>query len=762
MFFTFAVALQCLSIPLIFAVCIYVFSRLRTRRQSYLFLYCLATLVNNIGYLIEITADSCEAALAGTRICYLGKVFIPFALFFFVLNLCKIKPPKFVPMIMAVFHLFIFILVLTCRWNHLYYTSITYTDEGLFRHNIYGHGIFYNIYTFVIVAYLLIGIVLLAERIRVEKSQETKMLLWYLMACSAIEAIGFFVFLTGITQGYDITAIAFFITTILMYIMILRHDLMNGLDVVKEHVVENLNNAVIAIDKWGDLFYCNEAALSLFPDISSNAESIISDIESALEENTTITRGDQYFLPDKQVVLSGKTSSTIYNLTDVTQLHNFTLRLEEQKNLAEKANASKSRFVSTVSHEIRTPMNAIVGMANLLVKDSDNLTEKQQCYLKNIQTSGESLVMIVNDILDQSKIEAGKMELVNGPYSLRPLISDVLMIIENRIGEKPVKLISEIGDDIPEYLTGDSLRIRQILINLMNNAVKFTEKGFIRLSVSCEPETGTSENNSAESGISETGTLENDSAKSSISKTVVSESDALENNIPDGRKIAVRFSVRDSGQGIKKDDLTKLGKAFSQVDVEKNHSKEGTGLGLSISDNFIHMMGGQLEVRSTYGEGSEFFFTIDQEIPEDIPEEGSVDDAQEETSRDLCEMLPALVVDDTEINLMILEELLSQAGIRSDTASSGKIALEKCRKNKYGIIFMDYVMPEMDGVETTRLIRSLDKSSPTDPGVPIIAITGDTSDETLEAFRRAGISDFLEKPVDPKKLYKAKKVWIRQ
>ena len=139
-----------------------------------------------------------------------------------------------------------------------------------------------------------------------------------------------------------------------------------------------------------------------------------------------------------------------------------------------------------------------------------------------------------------------------------------------------------------------------------------------------------------------------------------------------------------------------------------------------------------------------------------------MDDAQEETSRDLCEMLPALVVDDTEINLMILEELLSQAGIRSDTASSGKIALEKCKKNKYGIIFMDYVMPEMDGVETTRLIRSLDKSSPTDPGVPIIAITGDTSDETLEAFRRAGISDFLEKPVDPKKLYKAKKVWIRQ
>ena len=242
--------------------------------------------------------------------------------------------------------------------------------------------------------------------------------------------------------------------------------------------------------------------------------------------------------------------------------------LKKQKEIAEEANASKSAFLSIVSHEIRTPMNAVVGMTELLLRDEDSLTTKQAKYLNNIKNSGASLVMIVNDILDQSKIEAGKMEIVEDVYELRPMVDDVKMIIENRIGTKPIHLVMEIDEQIPDVMVGDSLRIRQILINLMNNAVKFTTEGFIKLSISVESK----------------------------------ESD----------KLYLCFAVQDSGQGINEADLSKLGQAFTQVDVKKNHGKEGTGLGLSISRDFISLMGGQLQVNSTYGKGTTFYFTISQ------------------------------------------------------------------------------------------------------------------------------------------------------
>ena len=212
-------------------------------------------------------------------------------------------------------------------------------------------------------------------------------------------------------------------------------------------------------------------------------------------------------------------------------------QVKEEKKKAEEANASKSRFLSVVSHEIRTPMNAIVGMTELLLRG--DLTKEQREYLMNIKNSGDALVMIINDILDQSKIEAGKMELVEAPYELRGMLEDVRMIIENRIGEKPVQLIYTIDDQIPEALVGDGLRLRQVLINLLNNAVKFTEKGYIELGIS------------------------------------------LEQKKED--ELLLYFSIKDSGQGIREEDLNRLFQAFSQVDTKKNHSKEGTGLGLSIS-----------------------------------------------------------------------------------------------------------------------------------------------------------------------------------
>ena len=391
-------------------------------------------------------------------------------------------------------------------------------------------------------------------------------------------------------------------------------------------------------------------------------------------------------------------------------------QVKEEKKKAEEANASKSRFLSVVSHEIRTPMNAIVGMTELLLRG--DLTKEQREYLMNIKNSGDALVMIINDILDQSKIEAGKMELVEAPYELRGMLEDVRMIIENRIGEKPVQLIYTIDDQIPEALVGDGLRLRQVLINLLNNAVKFTEKGYIELGIS------------------------------------------LEQKKED--ELLLYFSIKDSGQGIREEDLNRLFQAFSQVDTKKNHSKEGTGLGLSISRDFVHLMGGQLKVRSEYGAGSEFFFTISQGVSEEAVYQNEEMTSSESMEKEFtAPNARLLVVDDTPMNLMIIKELLEPFKMQIDLAESGMKALELVEQHQYHLILMDYLMPNMDGVETTKRIRSLSEQKDAYyQTVPIIALSGDISEEAKEQFELARMDDFVEKPVTAETLKRVLIKWL--
>lgn len=386
--------------------------------------------------------------------------------------------------------------------------------------------------------------------------------------------------------------------------------------------------------------------------------------------------------------------------------------VSEEKKKVEELSDSKSAFISVVSHEIRTPMNAIIGMSEILLRDKDSLTARQENYLQSIKSSGEALILIVNDILDRSKLESGKMELVEECYEIHNIANNVKLIIENRIGSKPINLEFEIDDDLPKYLIGDGLRIRQVLINLLNNAVKFTEEGYIRL----------------------------------IIKVLRS----------DDEKCQIKFAVRDSGQGIKPSDLMKLGQAFTQVDTVKNHSKEGTGLGLSISRDFIELMGGQLEVSSEYGKGSEFSFVIWQKKVNEA-------DGEEQLSDFKAPKAKILFVDDSEINLTIDCEFVKPMDITADKATSGREALELVVRNRYDIIFVDNMMPEMGGIEVTERIRSYREKDwqSLEPyaedyfkKVPIIALTGDNSEKTVERFNNAGVNGFIIKPVEADQLKK--------
>lgn len=374
---------------------------------------------------------------------------------------------------------------------------------------------------------------------------------------------------------------------------------------------------------------------------------------------------------------------------------------------AKRANLAKSDFVSTMSHEIRTPMNGIIGMAELLSRT--NLAARQAEYVTTIRKSGESLLGIINDVLDFSKIDAGKLVLEDTSLDLRELADRIVRSFSWQAREKGLSLESTVADDVPAMLRGDPLRLGQVLSNLVSNGIKFTERGAVKLAVS--------RGDSQEPG-----------------------------------KAGIRFSVADTGIGIREDSLPSLFMPFMQEDQSTTRLHGGTGLGLSISKRFIELMGGSLQVDTKPGAGSTFSFELALAVQETI-EPGEAD-LQPEPPVFRGDGLEALVIDDDPINLLVAVRFLEELGIRGDGAESGHEGIAKLARKRYDIVFMDCSMPGMDGYETTRRIR--DRSAlALDPQVPVIAMTAHTQPEDRDRCLTAGMDDYLPKPVGSVALVRA-------
>ena len=379
----------------------------------------------------------------------------------------------------------------------------------------------------------------------------------------------------------------------------------------------------------------------------------------------------------------------------------------EAKEKAENADKAKSNFLANMSHEIRTPMNAINGMAEFILRDSTDEEAKKNASM--IKSTTRSLINIINDILDFSKIESGKMEIINDSYSLSSLVNDVATMIRIRLEDKKVSLKLDVDPELPDNLFGDEGRIKQILINLLNNAVKFTHVGEITLIM----------------GFERLGT----------------------------DRIRLIAKVRDTGIGIKEEELGKIFDSFTQADTKRNRSIEGTGLGLAICRKLTAMMGGELRVTSEYGKGSEFSFDIVNEVLDWNP----IGDLSKRTQNAYIDAYETqfyapkarvLIVDDNKLNLKVAQGILKPYGILPDCVESGAEALVAAQKCEYDLIFMDHMMPVMDGVETMQKLRKMEDGA----SLKIVALTANALSGVEAKYLAAGFDGFLAKPIEPREM----------
>lgn len=383
--------------------------------------------------------------------------------------------------------------------------------------------------------------------------------------------------------------------------------------------------------------------------------------------------------------------------------------LTQAREEAMEANRAKSTFLANMSHEIRTPINVMLGMNEMILRESESREVVQ--YAKSVEKAGNYLLSLINNILDITRIESKKLDIIEEKFSLRQLVQEVCLIGAKQAEAKNLEFVVDVEETLPKYLEGDALHIKQVILNLINNAVKYTKKGKVFLEV-CQEEK------------------------------------------------QISFSVKDTGIGIKKEDMEALFDMFMRADIKRHRNIEGSGLGLTIAKELCEQMGGHIQAESIYGKGSNFtvYFPLKDAGTEKIGQWKVVErePVQEKRKKFFASEAQILLVDDSEQNIQVITSLLRRTGVQLDTAASGFECIEKVRNKKYHLIFLDYMMPEMDGIETFhRLKKEVNGQS-----VPVVALTADVSTGIHQHFLSEGFSDYLSKPVMWEKLEELLLQWL--
>ncbi len=411
---------------------------------------------------------------------------------------------------------------------------------------------------------------------------------------------------------------------------------------------------------------------------------------------------------------TGEVSHVLWMLENITKEKIVRDSLIDRSERAVAASEAKSAFLSHMSHEIRTPINTVLGMNEMILRETDD--DNIISYSQNIKNAGHSLLVIINDILDFSRIESGKMQIIPSDYEFSSAIADLVSMVKVRIEDKGLEFILDIDPEIPNALCGDEVRVKQVLTNILTNACKYTERGSVTLSVHINKDT----------------------------------------NVSVDDKVLLDIKVSDTGIGIKKENLDKLFTEFERFDLKKNRNIEGTGLGMAITKNLLELMGSSLNVESEYGKGSTFSFTLAQTVRDWTPvgnecrsKTADIKKSESYVPKFTASSARVLIVDDTMVNLVVFKGLLSKTLVQIDTAESGKAALNLCEIHKYDLIFLDHMMPGMDGVETLNVLRGREGVN---KNTPAICLTANAVAGAKEFYLESGFTNYLTKPINSEQL----------
>lgn len=688
-----------------------------SQQQKILFAGTLFTLMDVAGYFFELQSKSIEVTRLAVKMEYIGTTMGLLSFLYFACLYSKHQNDKSIRFIKGFYtlnHFFVLAVVFTIDYNTLYYRSIEYSiEDGLYLW-IYEPGIFYYWWT-VTTAVLGILIALIMIQSVLEHKDQKRPELLVIFGASLLP-LGFWILrILGLLGYYDSYPLSMLFTESLLVLVMYHYRLFDTVQSAKDRVVDEIREGILVVDDQGEIVYFNREAGMIFPNIDWNDKDVVAEqVFQFMESHVDgfIIKERFYKWQRNEIDDDNRRKvGILYRISDMTDNYLYTRQLIELKEDAERANEAKSTFLARMSHEIRTPINAVLGMNEMILREteSDNIRE----YASNIHSAGKTLLSIINDILDLSKIESSKMEIVENDYNLGRLLIDVENMISMRAEEKNLNFRIVAERELPAGLRGDDIRIKQCMTNLLTNSVKYTKEGTITLKVD----------------------------------SVNSRDDTIN----------LRVTVSDTGIGIKEEEVYKLFDPFTRLDLMKNKSVEGTGLGLSITKRLIEMMGGNLTVESVYGKGSSFSFVIPQKIVSSEMLGDYRTNAAQMNEPDsgghkefVASKAKILAVDDNRVNITVVKGLLKRLKVQFDSALSGQECLDKVRENRYDIILLDHMMPEMDGIETLRAMKQMEEYIREQPVV--IALTANAIVGAKEEYLQEGFEDYLSKPIDAVKL----------
>lgn len=719
------------TITFLFFICEY-----ENRKTNYYYLVLIMLMMlANAGYLAVAVSKTLEEAILANKILYIGGCFVQPVTLLLICTLANYKLKPWMKYLNYGFSVFVYAMALTVGYSDLYYKEVylkTYKDVTVIGHT---YGIGHTLFYIMIIGHTLLEVGLICYILIKKRTVSRK----NLIGLVTIVVINVYLFVVGgvINSAIEVMPAAYAVNCIVLMIMFHKGKMYNFEDILANHQTEE-KNAYIMFDEHLNFLGCNHVAEQIFPQL---IEAVVDKplIQDVAGKN--IVGWIQRNYKDQEVSFEYESHGAHYECNvgrfyhksvhrgfliemrddtdkwkyiNLVSSHNEELEHEIEKQIqiaeelriakieAESANEAKSQFLARMSHEIRTPINAVIGMNEIIMRESEE--EETRKYAHDIKTAADTLLGLINEILDSSKIDAGMMEILSGPYELCSFLNDLYNMVLVKSNAKNLALNFEIDPEIPCEFYGDDMRIKQVLINLLSNAVKYTQEGSVTLQLSCDIE---------------------------------------------GAYAILHYKVIDTGLGIKQEDFKKLFEKFERVEEEKNRHIEGTGLGLNIAYRLLNLMGSELKVKSEYQVGSEFYFDLKQKIVNVEPLGNFGERLQLVAERDqyvvsyVAPEAEILVVDDNDMNRTVFAGLLKNTQIRVYEASCGEECIEMLKARSYHMVFLDHMMPNMDGIETFEILKKKKLCE----NIPVIMFTANAMTGEREKYLQKGFHDFLAKPV---------------